>query len=731
MPKQENELHMDYNLIPDVYYKILNILDNLKESRETNLKNIIENIKKDHLMLKNDSIILSEAVDAFMQEVVQTTKIKEKKLLSIEASDDLHDEFVGQRQNFAVLVGDNIFRISKCYEDFYNIVKKLNKPNVYASKRKLDYDDYQSFQQSVQEMNFNKTSIVNYVHNIAVIYTNSNWPKRLAQDTYKSLENYYQLLTHRHSVEGIKIFKNAAITDVAIKIFENVDSHGGVTKEGDKMSAYTLRKAQTLAKALKTETLQHFIKNPDLFIEYLQHWLKSFMSHYETVFKLIDDEAQKLETALGNDFIIKDNKLVSNYVNMLEDINPSNIVYVASTKIVDENEKMIRQIKEETLENVTSMLVDENVEYSQLVEYIISRKAELKKFFHEENSFYTCKIGGGNVFSGQAPGELYLVPSPRPKSNMNNILGSGFDEVREFAESVVSSAKFHNLFLASSPSNNADKSNVLMIAPPGAGKSEVMSAIGSDKGSIGVFAQGSDFLTCWSGMSQGNPKRMFEESLKLNQESGKHVNILLDEIDAVLNDDQKSTTTNLTLEFQILMDGVVNYPNLSIWGATNHPGRIPMAMLRRFNKVLIVGELNQEDRVKLLKMFCGKMPLTDISDIQWEDWAQALEGATGDVIRKVADNLWRKHMNLFVKKYPIKAEELSKLITEKYGDNFDIDKLDRIWFKKHLGKHLKINVTEISKAVEETLNNVTIKEEIRTAIRTYAEAKDLLSSIND
>lgn len=60
---------------------------------------------------------------------------------------------------------------------------------------------------------------------------------------------------------------------------------------------------------------------------------------------------------------------------------------------------------------------------------------------------------------------------------------------------------------------------------------------------------------------------------------------------------------NLTLEFQILMDGIVDYPGISLWGATNNPEKIPMPMIRRFNLVEIVGELQSEDRIKLLQMF--------------------------------------------------------------------------------------------------------------------------------
>lgn len=56
------------------------------------------------------------------------------------------------------------------------------------------------------------------------------------------------------------------------------------------------------------------------------------------------------------------------------------------------------------------------------------------------------------------------------------------------------------------------------------------------------------------------------------------------------------------------MDGIVDYPGISLWGATNNPEKIPMPMIRRFNLVEIVGELQSEDRIKLLQMFLSYLP---------------------------------------------------------------------------------------------------------------------------
>src|SRR5690606_21942832 len=113
---------------------------------------------------------------------------------------------------------------------------------------------------------------------------------------------------------------------------------------------------------------------------------------------------------------------------------------------------------------------------------------------------------------------------------------------------------------------------------------------------------------------------------------------------------------NLTLEFQILMDGIVDYPGISLWGATNNPEKIPMPMIRRFNLVEIVGELQSEDRIELLQMFLSYLPQNNFDKKEWDRASERLEGATGDVLRKICDHIWRSKMNHFVQNYPDAAE---------------------------------------------------------------------------
>jgi hypothetical protein len=264
------------------------------------------------------------------------------------------------------------------------------------------------------------------------------------------------------------------------------------------------------------------------------------------------------------------------------------------------------------------------------------------------------------------------------------------------------------------------------------GKTEILRALGSDDKSIGIFAQASDFLTCWKGEAERNPKRLFEAGLKLQKETNRQVFFMIDEIDTILNGDRGQAAfggSNLATEFQILMDGITSYPNLAVWGATNHPERIPMPLLRRFAKVLIVGELTLQDRSQLLQRFLSSLPLSkDFTDETWTDTAKMLDGAVGDTVRKVTDHIWREKMFTFVSKNPEKAEEVLKFIQDG-GTKFDSSKATPAWrtkFHDILRPYVKVTPGDLLHAAQTYLDNPAIRQEIKTAVETYKVSKEHL-----
>lgn len=668
---------------------------------------------------------------------------RKSKMLTIEEMSQIQDDFDTRSTNFIMLIYYALTEIHKGYATMVHTFKGVIPDSLVQTQakqigEKLDFQDVQMIK---MEFDLNSGKVERYANGLQQLRMIDGLYKLVFNEVEANLDTYYKFLVNRHSKDGVEIQKDPIITDIAMTIYNNIDKHGEIEsgKDGKDVSAYTVRKAEIIANVIQNEVINEFITSPREFMDLIEEQLKTMVELGDRMKAKFAERAKQVKDIAMGGWSFMDTYLesrrfpINEKIAAIRDIDPRNVTFTDQSLSMTAAEKFSRTFTNETIKNVVKK-IDSRANPQELVSYILQRKQEMREFYLEENSFYTCKIGGGNQFMGKAPGALEVIPAERPNASLDSVIGTGFDEIKQFLKSVETSKMWTPLFLATSPSKSTDKSNVLLIGPQGCGKTEVLRSVGAKKDSIGIFAQGSDFLTCWAGEAEKNPKRLFEEGIRLNRESGgRHVHFLIDEIDSVMNNDHMYSTnkTNLTLEFQILMDGVVSYPNLSVWGATNNPERIPMPMIRRFSKVVIVGELNEEHRIKLLDNFLNFLPLQGFTQEAYKDLATKLEGATGDVIRKIADGVWRDNISRFVKNKRDAAQEMVNFLNKENKFNIaDFSKKDRKEFNKLLGKHMVVTPNVVNEYVDKALSNVAIKAEIATAVSTYERAKAHLAGVD-
>ncbi len=733
--------HQAVDLGPGRFNAIVQLIRSIDQSKIDAVEEFDKSLGPFLEELETISSELYKADVAIGEEIKRTMKQKVNPLDSIKKIQETTADYdhLLNGQHFVHVATSIFFSIGQGFDYLSGLCRAIKPGVLMLTEKGFEKipEEIQELQGIVYQIQLNKPTIDRFIHAMLAVHELKHQICVRTVQVAQGLSAYHGMLVHRHSVDGVKIFESPLVTDVAISVLDNVDSHGEIEdgRKPDEISTYSFNKARLVADAILDGKVNTYITNPDRFTEDLLKTLEMLWVSACNLYDLFEGTVRDLHLVLNIRPSVMYPSTEHDFESLkgqISDLNPNAVVWKEGTTLFSREERYNESFRNETIETIAKALVNApkgKMGSSDLISYILNRKAELRDYFQNENSFYVCKIGAGNPFTGLAPGALEIIPGERPVAHLDEVIGAGFDSVKEFMKEIESAAKWHDLFVATSPSRTADKSNVLLIGPQGCGKSEILRGVGSDTGSISIFAQGSDFLTCWKGEAEKNPKRLFEGGVRLQKEANKHVHFLIDEVDEVLHDSRNPMETNLTLEFQVLLDGVVHYPNLSLWGATNNPWRIPMPMIRRFNKVAIVGELNKEQRIQLLKQFTAFMPNKGITAKHWEQFSNRLRGATGDVIRKVLDHAWREKMTDLVQRRPELAEELVKSLND--GVKFDIAEFGasqrRSLHRKLIQNGCCIQAKDIESAIEITISNVAIKKEISVAVDTYARAKDYLA----
>ena len=158
---------------------------------------------------------------------------------------------------------------------------------------------------------------------------------------------------------------------------------------------------------------------------------------------------------------------------------------------------------------------------------------------------------------------------------------------------------------------------ILMLGPPGCGKTYLAKAIATEVGLPFISMSGSEFVEMFVGVGAGRIRSLFKKARELAELKGGCI-IFIDEIDAVGAQRAADsgfggqTETNTTLnQLLVEMDGLKEKDlNIIMIGATNMPENfMDAALLRpgRFDRKIYVDMPNLEDRKNLLAYYLQKV----------------------------------------------------------------------------------------------------------------------------
>lgn len=155
---------------------------------------------------------------------------------------------------------------------------------------------------------------------------------------------------------------------------------------------------------------------------------------------------------------------------------------------------------------------------------------------------------------------------------------------------------------------------ILLVGPPGTGKTYVSKATAGEAGVPFFTISGSDFVEMFVGVGASRVRDLFDQAKK----SAPCI-VFIDEIDAVGrkrgaglgggNDEREQTLNQLLVE----MDGFGDNLGIIILAATNRPDVLDPALLRpgRFDRQIVIGIPDVKGREEIIKVHSKDKPLAD------------------------------------------------------------------------------------------------------------------------
>ena len=232
---------------------------------------------------------------------------------------------------------------------------------------------------------------------------------------------------------------------------------------------------------------------------------------------------------------------------------------------------------------------------------------------------------GGGKAMGFGKSRAKLLTERQGRVTFEDVAGvdEAKDDLKEIVDFLRDPQKFQRL-------GGRIPKGVLLVGPPGTGKTFLARAIAGEANVPFFTISGSDFVEMFVGVGASRVRDMFEQAKKNSP-----CIVFIDEIDAVGrhrgaglgggNDEREQTLNQLLVE----MDGFEANESVILIAATNRPDVLDPALLRpgRFDRHVVVPNPDLAGREKILRVHLRKVPLAP--DVDPRTIARGTPGFSG------------------------------------------------------------------------------------------------------
>lgn len=174
---------------------------------------------------------------------------------------------------------------------------------------------------------------------------------------------------------------------------------------------------------------------------------------------------------------------------------------------------------------------------------------------------------------------------------------------------------------------------ILLFGPPGTGKTMLAKAIANEAGASFINVSMSTITSKWFGEDEKNVRALFTLAAKVSPTI-----IFVDEVDSMLGQrtrvGEHEAMRKIKNEFMTHWDGLLTKPGerILVLAATNRPFDLDEAIIRRFERRVMVGLPSTESRELILRTLLSK---ENVENLDFKELAMMTEGYSGSDLKNL------------------------------------------------------------------------------------------------
>ncbi|KAH1114534.1 hypothetical protein J1N35_007912 [Gossypium stocksii] len=204
---------------------------------------------------------------------------------------------------------------------------------------------------------------------------------------------------------------------------------------------------------------------------------------------------------------------------------------------------------------------------------------------------------------------------------------------------------------------------ILLFGPPGTGKTMLAKAIAKEAGASFINVSMSTITSKWFGEDEKNVRALFTLAAKVSPTI-----IFVDEVDSMLGQrtrvGEHEAMRKIKNEFMAHWDGLLTRQNerILVLAATNRPFDLDEAIIRRFERRIMVGLPGAENREKIFRTLLGKEKVED--GLDFTELALMTEGYTGSDLKNLCTTAAYRPVRELIQQERLKDLERKERVVE-------------------------------------------------------------------